>query len=252
VGLSSNYHSLQIAINRRAADGLTLKGAYTYSHAIAMIEDARGGSQLYWRLPEMRDRNYADADFDQPHVFQMGFIYELPFGAGNRYATSGLAAHILGGWQLNGIWSSFVGRPFNVTASSSALNAPDAGTQTADLVKPTVEKVGTVEQFFDKTAFAPVTRRTGTNADWGTFGRNVLRGPGVVNLDLSLFRDFTITEALRLQFRGEAFNISNTPHFNPPNGSVNSNAFMNITSSLGGLGGDAPNRSLRFGLRLFW
>jgi hypothetical protein len=253
VGLSSQYHSMQFALNRRAANGLTLKGAYTYSHAITMIEDGRGVERLYWRLPEMRDRNRADADFDQPHIFTLGFIYDLPFGPGKRMLTNGAAAKILRGWQLNGIFSAFQGRPFNVTASGTALNAPDAGTQTADLVKTTVAKVGKADEWYDRTAFAAVNRQTRTNADWGTFGRNVLHGPGVVNLDASLFRDFTLTERLKMQFRCEAFNVSNTPHFNPPNANVNDAAnFMRITSTLGTSGKDAPNRSFRFALRTYW
>ena len=252
VGLSSQYHALQFAVNRRAARGLTLKGAYTWSHAISMIEDARGGERLYWRLPELRNRNRADADFDQPHVFNMAFIYELPFGAGKRFVTNGIGGRLLGGWQVNGILGAFQGRPFNVTSSATALNAPDAGTQTADLVKPTVQKIGKVDEWFDKTAFAAVNRRTGTLADFGTFGRNVLRGPGVVNLDASLFRDVALTEKKKLQFRAEVFNLSNTPHFNPPAGNVSNADFMRITSTLGTSGKDAPNRSLRVGLRLFW
>ena len=72
--------------------------------------------------------------------------------------------------------------------------------------------------------------------------------PGVVNVDLSLFRTFRVTEAINLQFRAEAFNISNTPHFNNPNTSVTSSSFGRITST----DTNFKERRFRFGLRLSW
>jgi hypothetical protein len=86
--------------------------------------------------------------------------------------------------------------------------------QTPDLIKPVVDKLGLVGDdgtWFDTTAFA---RPSG--ARFGTVGRNTMRGPGVVNTDMSLFRTFKIMEKVNLQFRGEAFNLSNTPHFWKP------------------------------------
>jgi hypothetical protein len=114
--------------------------------------------------------------------------------------------------------------------------------QTPDQVKPTVEKLGLVGDdgtFFDTSAFARVTE-----VRFGNVGRNTMRGPGVVNMDLSLFRTFRLTEKLDMQFRAEAFNLSNTPHFNNPNGNRNSSNFGKV------LGVANDPRSFRFGLRL--
>jgi hypothetical protein len=244
--LSANYHALQTSLNRRAADGLHVKGAYTYSKAINMVDDD-GTSTLMWNLLDVFARNRAQAGYNQAHVFQLGFSYDVPFGAGKPYANSGAARWILGDWQVNGILSAFTGRPFTVTASGSSLNAP-GNSQTADQIKPEVERIGSLDEYFDKTAFAPVDRTTGTIADFGTTGRNLLTGPGNTNLDLSLFRNFPLTERFTLQFRAEAFNLSNTPHFNNPAVSVNAGDFMRITSTQLA----APNRSFRFGLRLGW
>ena len=108
-------------------------------------------------------------------------------------------------------------------------------------IKPIVEKIGSLDQFYDKAAFAGVTQ-----ARFGTVGRNTLRGPGAINLDLSLFRDFPITERIKLQFRAEAFNFTNTPHFDDPTNNFNSAAFMRITSAV------ADQRTFRFGLRTTW
>ena len=120
---------------------------------------------------------------------------------------------ILGGWQVNGIFSAYSGTPFTVTASSSSLNAPGQS-QTADQIKPVVTKLGGIgssSPYYDPTAFAPVTQ-----VRYGTTGRNILRGPGLVNVDASLFRNFRIPSAGQAQLRGESYNVSNTPHFNNP------------------------------------
>ncbi len=250
--LSSNYHSLQVALNRRVANGLTLKGAYTWAHALGMPSET--GGELNFHLPEMRRRNYTNSAFDIRHTLQMGFISELPFGRGKRFVTSGLASYLLGNWQINGIFAAYTGRPFDITSAATACNCPGAaGTFTADLVKTDVKKLGTPGQWYDKTAFAPVNRRTGTNDDFGNLNRRVLRAPGMVNVDLSVFRDFPLTERMKLQFRGQGFNVTNTPHFNPPSGNVNAGDFMVISTSFGSrFAQDAGNRIFVMGLRVSW
>jgi len=119
--------------------------------------------------------------------------------------------------------------------------------QTPDQVKPTVAKLGKVGDdgtWFDITAFAPVSE-----VRFGAVGRNTMRGPGVVNLDLSLFRTFQLMEKLKLEFRAESFNLSNTPHFSNPTSSVNSATFGRIfsTQSADVMG---RSREFRLGLRL--
>jgi len=136
------------------------------------------------------------------------------------------------------------------------LNMP-GNAQTPDQIKSTVEKIGCVGAdpgctFFDTSAFAPVTE-----VRFGTVGRNTMRGPGVVNMDLSLFRTFKLTDKFGLEFRAEAYNLSNTPHFRGPNGdddsnNVNSENFGKVLSTDTGEFGSAGGRSreIRFGLRL--
>jgi hypothetical protein len=150
---------------------------------------------------------------------------------------------VLGDWQLNGVFAAFEGRPFSVTAAAGALNAP-GNTQTADQVKPVVAKLGGIgagQPFYDPTAFAAPT-----GVRYGTSGRDILRGPGWVNLDFSLFRRFTIREPLALEFRGEAANATNTPHFNNPNANISAGNFLVVTSA------NSDQRQLRVGLRLSW
>ncbi|MFN7923291.1 MAG: TonB-dependent receptor [Bryobacteraceae bacterium] len=241
--LNANYHALQVAVNRRAADGLMLKGAYTYSKAINQTDDDGWTGTINWNWAPVFGRNRAQAGYNIPQMLQMGFVYELPMGKGKKYATAGVSKWVLGGWQVNGVFASFLGRPFTVSAAAGALNAP-GNSQTADQVKPVVEKIGgigTGALFFDPTAFAAPT-----GVRFGTTGRNLLRGPGVVNLDLGLFRKFTLTERVTLEFRGEAANASNTPHFNAPNANISAGNFMRVTSAL------PDQRQVRLGLRMAW
>lgn len=238
--LSSHYNSLQVSFQRRFSGGLLIKGAYTFSKAIDMADDDGRAGLLFNYGPMMR-RNEAVAGFDIPHNFQVGWVYELPFGKNKLYASTGLAGKVIGGWQVNGTLGAYSGSPFTVTASGASLNAPN-NTQTADQIKPTVEKlggIGTGSPYYDPTAFAPVK-----NTRFGTSGRNILRAPRVFNTNLSLFRTFPVAERVNLQFRAESFNFTNTAHFLAPSANASSGNFLVITSA------NQDQRQFRLGLRL--
>ena len=235
--LNANYHSLQVAINRSFSKGLSLKGAYTYSKAINMTDDD-GWAGVSWNSDQVFDRNRARAGYDQTHMFQMGFVYELPMGRSHQVANSGLAAHILGGWQVSGIFAAFTGRTFTIGSSGSSLNSA-GNTQTADQVAE-VRKIGGFgpgQFYYDPASFEPVS-----DPRFGTTGRNILNNPGVGNLDLSFMKNFAIGEKVNAQFRAEFFNFTNSPQFGGVSSSASSNSFMQITSASG-------ERQIRFGLR---
>jgi len=241
----SNYNSLQATLNRRFSQGLLIKSAYTFSKA---IDEANYSdwTESPWSALAYRYRNRALAAFDTPHNFQLAAVYELPFGPGKPWLQTGTSAAILGGWQLNGLFAAYSGRPFQLTSSGSSLNMP-GNMQTPDQIKETVEyfnKVGDDGTWFDTTAFQRVTQ-----VRFGNVGRNTMRGPGVANLDLSLFRTFKLGSQTNLQFRAEAFNATNTPHFSNPNGSVNSSNFGKVTSTQTAIAA-GRSREFRFGLRL--
>ena len=140
------------------------------------------------------------------------------------------------------------GTPFSVLADDTSLNLPGS-IQTADQVKPDVEKLGGVGRgtpYYDPTAFAEVTE-----ARFGNTGYYYLRGPGLFNWDFGLTREFAVTSGVRLQFRMEAFNFTNTPHLAIPNNDVGDGEdFMTITEvqDLGREGID--ERQFRLGLRV--
>jgi len=173
-------------------------------------------------------------------MLQFAYVYELPFGAGKKWAQDGAAKAILGGWQINGIFSAYQGGHYSLSASGTSLNMP-GNPQTPDQIKPVVEKLGNVGDlpFFDTTAFARITE-----VRFGNVGLYSMRGPGVVSMDLSLFRNFRVTERVNAEFRVESFNISNTPHFGNPNGSITSSNFGKVTTVAN------DPRSFRFGLRI--
>jgi len=257
--LSSNYHSLQVALNRRFSRGIFIKGAYTWSKAINMTDDTgTAGLPLFNAVSEI-SRNRALAGYDIPHNFQFGTAVELPFGKGKQWATDGAAAKVLGGWTVSGIFSALSGRPFTVTAGGGSLNSP-GNTQTPDIVGETTILGGTGrgQSWFDPNAFRLVDTpgfNSATDRRYGTAGRDILRNPGFVNLDFSLARTFRVTEGVSMSFLVDSFNFTNTPHFNGPgtNASapdrdstgkiINLNGYTEITSAR------QDQRQFRFGLR---
>jgi len=235
----ADYHSLQATVNRRFTSGLFLKGAYTYSHAIADTSYGDWTTFSFNALNQMY-RNRTNAPFNRPQMLQLAYVYELPFGTGKKWAQDGAARAILGGWQINGIFSAVKGGQFSLSASGTSLNM-NSNPQTPDQIKPEVAKLGNVGDlpFFDTTAFANIT-----DVRFGNVGLLTMRGPGAINMDFSLFRSFRITERFKAEFRAEGFNISNTPHFGNPNGSVTNVNFGKI------LGVADDPRKFRFGLRI--
>jgi hypothetical protein len=250
---TSDYNSLQTRLERRFSAGWSTGVTYTFGKALAYGEN--NDSTLFFHAPEVVARNRSLAGFDRTHNLQITGIAELPFGRGKRWAQSGFASALAGGWQLNALFSSYSGTPFSVVAAAASLNAP-GNSQVADQVKARVEKLGHVGRgasFFDPLAFRSVT-----DARFGNAGLNILRGPGLVNLDLGLFRNFAVSERFTLQFRAEAFNSTNTPHFNNPGTNV-SNMQFNADGSIRTLGGYsevtsalADERQFRFALRFFF
>ena len=248
---TATYDGFQAQVNRRLNPAAQIGLTYTFSKSMGYADNSDSG--LTFNSVSQWARNRALSSFDRTHNLQIYGVYELPFGAGKRWATSGPGSWFLGGWQLNGIVSQISGTPFTITSAGTSLNAP-GNTQTADLVAAKVNfpgGIGRGASWFDPTAFAPVTA-----VRYGTLGRNTMRGPGVFNFDASIFRNFKLTERFRLQFRAESFNVTNTPAFNPPGSNassptrradgsiINTNGFSEITSAQG------TERQIRFALKL--
>jgi hypothetical protein len=246
------YDALQTKFTWRMNGGSTIGAVYTLSKAINWIDNEEvsgvfgvAGGYLFWPYPDYRGRNKALASFDRTHNFTLYGVYALPFGPNKQWAKEGILSKVAGGWQLNWVMSRLSGNPITLSGGGAALNAP-GNTQTPDQVGPLriLGGVGPAPvtgasvscaptdmscHYFDPTSFRAVP---GTEARFGTTGRNILRGPGFFNLDASIFRDFDITERVKFQIKAEMFGVTNTPHYNNPDGNVTNASFGVITSTL--------------------
>jgi hypothetical protein len=184
------------------------------------------------------------AGFDRTHNFHLAAVYQLPWQTGS--GRTNIARAIINDWQINGTFAAFSGTPFTVTANGNVVNTP-SNTQTADLVGDVthVGEIGASGFYYDPAAWAQPQ-----GVRFGNTGRNQFRGPGGVNLDMSLFRSFPIGGARRLEFRAEAANITNTPKFRNPESSLTSGNFMRVgETAASATAGTYFERQIRFGLR---
>ncbi|GAC1668822.1 MAG: hypothetical protein NVS9B4_24810 [Candidatus Acidiferrum sp.] len=220
-----NYNSLQSTFQHRFSEGSSFQVGYTWSKWMGTCCDANADGAPLIPIPQYAYLTYAEMPNDRTHNLHISGVAALPFGPNRPFLSKGLGAAIAGGWQLNAILSLYSGSPFNITADGTSLNAPGS-TQRADRIKQNVAIYGMPSQYFDTSAFAPVT-----TARFGTAGFDSLRGPGFANADIGLFKSFKIHERLSMQARIEVMNVTNTPHFANPNGNASSRAFGSITST---------------------
>jgi len=166
-------------------------------------------------------------------------LYEIPFGKGRRFLANAPRAVdlILGGWQVNGITNLRSGSPLVVTVATSQLNTGTGNY--ADITCSDVSLPKTVDRWFDTACFAAPAQ-----FKFGNGGKSHVRGPGVINHDLSLFKKFAIGEKRAIEFRSEFFNAFNSPHFSNPNTTQGNSSFGRITSTA------LPSREIQFGLKL--
>jgi len=210
----SFYHGLQVKLEKRYSHGLVLGVAYTLSKAHG---DGENGGQegAAFQNPLDRRGSRGRFRFDQRHNFVSNFVWEMP---GRR--LPGLLKHVLGGWQSNGILSLRSGFPFAVNQGAGDINVGAAPVRPDRIANGELENP-TRAQWFDPQAFRRVTCRLPDRPElcrYGNAGYNILDSPGQTNLDFGLFKNFEITETVRLQFRSEFINAFNTPYFGGPGG----------------------------------
>jgi Carboxypeptidase regulatory-like domain/TonB-dependent Receptor Plug Domain len=246
---NSSYNALQIDVVRRLSHGLQVRGNFTFSKNLDM-NSALTGAQASNQAQMVMDRNDLPRDWGPSalNVADQGSIsatYQLPFGKGSR----GLTEQLIGGWQLNGIATFLSGFPFTPQVGSNRsgdgdTRNPDRPSLNPAFTGPVV--TGNPNQWFNPAAF--LLPAAGT---WGTLGRGTYTGPGLAEVDLSLFKAFKITERTDLQFRAECFNIANRPNFGTPNAIVFSNGAVSpsaglITTTV------TSSRQIQFGLKLMF
>jgi hypothetical protein len=255
LGYSSNYQSLQLQLNRHFSNGLGIITSFTWGKGLGYQNDDDGGL-LFW-LDQRHD--YAPNDFDHRLNFEESLTYQLPFGKGKRWLATGPASYILGGWQLGAIISVYSGLPFNVEANGGTINTPGQQ-QMANQVKPlhVLHHIGAGNQWFDPTSFVQPNGCPASGAcpivygvTMGNVSRNKFYGPGYIQDNVSLFKTFPIWESVSFEFRADAFQLSNTPQFNSPQGSITSVNFGQVTSTVSsgtgtGINSIGGGRALQF------
>jgi outer membrane receptor protein involved in Fe transport len=210
---NSIYHSLQASASRRFAQGLALQASYTFSRSFdnnVTPINSYADSRL----------ERAISSFDRTHVLALSYIYELPFFRDRE----GLLNKVLYGWQVSGISRFESGTPLNVTIPGDRAGVGGGG-QRPDVIAPvTVEKE--LARWFDTGSFANPALGT-----FGNAGRNLVRGPGINNWDVSFIKRTGITENVSLQFRAEFFNLWNHTQLSGVNTSLGAAAFGQVTSA---------------------
>jgi hypothetical protein len=213
----STYHALQARMERRFAAGWTLNAGYTWSKGMEALGRLNG---------YLSPLEYVISTQDRPHRFVISGIWELPFGRGRRWlGDPGLTEKIVGGWQLQGIYTAQSGPPLNF---GNVLYMGDIH----DITLPPGQR--TPERWFNTSGFerAPASQLQFNYREFPSRLNNV-RGDGVNTWDLSVLKNMRIQERVNLQFRGEFLNAFNHVNFAPPNTSPTSTAFGQVTSQLG-------------------
>ncbi|HSB10338.1 MAG TPA: TonB-dependent receptor [Blastocatellia bacterium] len=238
----ASYHSLQTKLERRSQSGFSLLQSYTWSHSIDNSTDGEdnGNGPTLPQDSSNTNAEKAPSGFDIKHRSVTSVMYDLPFGRANGWlGGSKLVRAMFGGLQIGGIFVAQAGQPVNLDVAGNPAN-------TTSPVRPNRLRDGrlargrrNVDRWFDPSAFAVPAPFT-----YGNSGRNILRAPGLVNLDLLVARSFRLSETTRLELRGEFFNLTNTVHLGRPNATIGSPQAGHITGTA------APNRQVQVGLRL--
>jgi carboxypeptidase family protein len=229
--VSSNYHALQTKLERRLSRGAWYVLSYTFSKNIQRANAPAVGQNTVWER--------ALTDFDIPHNLAVSFGYELPFGRGKRMLGNrgGIVNGLLGGWQMQSILVVRSGRPFTPTIGADRANTGVGGQRPNRIASGELDNP-TPERWFDVSAFVLPAQFT-----YGNSGANILREDRYKSLDFSVFKQFRITEGSQLQFRAEAFNLTNTPSFAIPNTAIDTSSGGRVTSTF------STPRQIQFALK---
>ncbi len=246
-GSNANFNGLQLSLYRRAANGLQLGTQYMWSHAFD--EGALGGGES--TAPQnvaCRHCEYGSTNQDVRHTMTVNGAYELPFGRDSQ-DRSGFLKQVFGGWQVSGVMQARTGRPLTISVSRSSGDLPDgnASNQRADLVagQSLYPASQTDTQWFNTAAFAIPAR-----GQWGNAGRNIIRAPGLFQVDLALQKRFTISGDRNFEFRMEAFNAFNRVNLGAPGTTLTSpSSFGRITGPLNRAYGTGTARQMQFMFR---
>ena len=242
---NANYHSLQTRLEKRLTHGVSMLASYTWSKTIS---DGRGAggvggtSVLRPQNPHLLSAERALSDEHFAHRFVASPIYQLPFGRGKKFMNDSHSAvnALLGGWTFASIVTFSSGGRSNLSVRGNPANTGTANRPNVLSDWRLDSGSRSLDRWFDTAAFARNAPFT-----YGNAARNLIEAPGLVNVDLAVYKSFSIAEDLTVQFRVEAFNASNTPAFGRPNTQVGNRVF-------GRIGSAGRPRNLQFGLKVIF
>lgn len=258
---TTNYYALQAVFARRFVKGMAFNANYTWAHGLSDAVSGGAGSLLIGAVPSNVHYDYGDSAVDIRHRLAASLNYQLPFGRN----THGILAAIEKGWESNIIWAWQTGTAFTIGDSftnnpsgHTQINLPNVTTERPDTVSTNYHnKNGGIANWLNLSAWTP--QQPGTA---GNMKNLSLHGPHARRADMSIVRNIQAIDGVKVQFRVECYNISNTPNFNTPNSTISSwtagsmhdsthpitnpTANPNLTA-VGLLPGDVPNSGGGFG-----
>jgi hypothetical protein len=235
---NTSYEALQVKAEKRFSKGVTILASFTHSKFISYDDSANSSATIQNGLDFKADRSVSN--YDIPENFVLSYVYSLPFGQGGRFLNDRgwVSKYLVKGWKTTGILTLHTGFPFNLTVPFDNANV-GAGDERPTLIGQ-LRPIGfnqTLNEWFNTSALTVIP---GT---FGNLGRNALRQDGVQNLDFGMFKQTQLTETKSLEFRGEFFNLFNTPFFGAPGGAVGTPQFGEVLSA-------GNPRFVQFGLKL--
>jgi len=208
-------------LQRRFTRGLLFQANYVWGHDIGDASIGSGEGVTFQNMG-CRACDRSSTTYDVRQSLIVNGVYQLPFGYGKQYLNGkDLASQIFGGWELSGVAAARTGLPVNiaVTRSASAMLDGNTSSQRPNLVGgvPIYAANQNMNNWFNAAAFSAPANQT-----WGNLGRYIANGPGTYEVDSSLQKRFHVSERLTLNFRADAFNLSNHPQLANPGSTVGS------------------------------
>jgi len=236
----SSYNAFQFSMKHQMGRQLSFLVSYTWSKTMDLGCDglyAVEGCSI--QNPYNLNQNRSVAGFNLPHVFSLSWLAQSPFGSGQRFDSHNkVVNYIAGNWRLTGISTLTSGQAYDVGISGDIAHTGNSGCcsygyERLNLVGNPNLANPTTGQWFNKAAFAPPACNVGQpgydpKLCFGTEGRYALRADWFKNLDLSVFREFPVSESKRFEFRAEMYNFTNTPTWGIPVNDLNNGRFGQI------------------------
>ena len=233
---ASTYHALQMKVTQQFKSGVNILAVYTFGKSIDdSISGSSGQNNRAAGYQDINDRRAqrGPSTFDTTQRFVLSGGYQLPFGAGKRFASSAGPAleRVIGGWQVTTITTLQTGLPFTPTMAASNLNNAGAFQMPNRVCEGSVSS-WTIQRYFDTSCFVAPPAFT-----YGNSGTNILRGPGLETVDFAMHKNFRLwNDSSRLQVRMEGFNVLNNANFRLPNINIGVPSGATITNTITGFG----------------